>query len=158
MSAEDITQVVEQPAAIAGLGLETGLAALLVSDTEAADALPLLAFTLRQLYEEYGSEGTISVSEYRDGLGGLNGAVANVADDLLESERLSTDQSDLLRKGFLTMVRLTEDERWARRVAPWEHLPDSIRPILNRFVQARLLVSGGSAEGNTLEVDRKSVV
>jgi WD40 repeat protein/energy-coupling factor transporter ATP-binding protein EcfA2 len=157
LSADDIMQVVEQPAAIAGLGLETGLAALLVADTEAADALPLLAFTLRELYEKYGERGTLSVSQYRDGLGGLNGAVANVADDLLASERLDAGQLDLLRRGFLTMVRLTDDERWARRVVPWDELPESVRPILDRFVDARLLVSTRGADGNTVEVAHEAL-
>ncbi|MGH3801792.1 MAG: TIR domain-containing protein, partial [Pseudonocardiaceae bacterium] len=46
---EMLRDVIEQPARVARLRLENGLAAALVADTESGEALPLLAFILRQL-------------------------------------------------------------------------------------------------------------
>jgi WD40 repeat protein len=157
LSTDDITQVIERPAALAGLDMEPGLSALVVADTEAEDALPLMAFTLRELYEKYGSTGRLTVAQYRDGLGGLNATVAKVADEVIESEHLDGDRLDQLRQALLAMVRLTEDGRWARRVARWEELPDTIHPVLERFVDARLLVSSSDGGSRTLEVAHETL-
>ena len=48
-----------------------------------------------------------------------------------------------LRHSFLAMVRLTDDDKWVRHVTRWDEHPRSIHPILEQFVAARLLVSGG---------------
>ena len=55
------------------------------------------------------------------------------------------------------MVRLTDDDRWVRRVARWDEHPESIHPLLQQFVTARLLVSGGGADGATLEVAHEAM-
>ena len=49
-----LTSVIEGPARVAGLRLEPELVPRLVHDTGSGDALPLLAFTLRQLLEPVG--------------------------------------------------------------------------------------------------------
>ena len=46
----------------------------MVNDTGTRDALPLLAFTLRRLYERHGDNGHLSRDEYQS-LGRLKGAV-----------------------------------------------------------------------------------
>ena len=47
MAVEDVAEVIEGPARVAGLELETGLVQAMLADTGSNDALPLLAFTLR---------------------------------------------------------------------------------------------------------------
>jgi hypothetical protein len=44
-------EIIRGPARLAGLKLGEGLVESMVKDTGARDALPLLAFTLRGLYE-----------------------------------------------------------------------------------------------------------
>lgn len=74
--------VIEGPAARLAetdhvLQIEPGLTAALLHDIEqggAKDALPLLAFTLERLYLEYGGDGDIRLSEYRQ-LGGIKGSI-----------------------------------------------------------------------------------
>ena len=46
--------IIRGPARLAGLRLEDGLVEAMVGDTATRDALPLLAFTLRRLYDRYG--------------------------------------------------------------------------------------------------------
>jgi WD40 repeat protein len=157
LSPEDITQIVERPAEVAGLELESGLVQAMIADTDGEDALPLLAFALRELFDQFAGDGRLDVKDYRDHLGGLSGAVARVAEELIESEELGPDQEDELRLAFLGMVRLTEDERWVRRAARWDDFPESIHPTLERFVNARLLVSGGDGDERTLEVAHEAL-
>ena len=57
-----IRQIIEGPAKVAGLKVEEGLIAAASSDAGTEDALPLLAFTLRELYDRYVDD--------RDGGGG----------------------------------------------------------------------------------------
>jgi hypothetical protein len=42
----------------------------MVEETRGADALPLLAYTLREMHEKYGGDDLLSVAEYEQ-LGGV---------------------------------------------------------------------------------------
>ena len=145
MAPEAIAQTVEQPARAAGIDLEPGLTEALVEDARGEEALPLLAFTLRELWERHAGEGRLTVRHYRDELGGLTGSVARAADGVLGGEELPPDLERDLRRAFLQMVRLTEGGRFVRRTARWRDVVAAVRDVLERFVQARLLVS---REGN----------
>ncbi|MDQ3765694.1 MAG: hypothetical protein M3460_31105 [Actinomycetota bacterium] len=57
---EALREVIEQPAKVARLRLDDGLAAQLVADTDGGEALPLLAFVLRQLAEGLPVGGTLA--------------------------------------------------------------------------------------------------
>jgi WD40 repeat protein len=147
MSQSGFARVIRGPAEVAGLELEEGLVERMVSDTQTSDALPLLAFALRQLYEKHGDDRRLTIEEYTapppDGLGGLQGAVAQAGEDVLAHQGIVDDPTRLrqLRNCFLNMVVLTEHGEPARRPARWADLPAAAHPLLERFVQARLLVS-----------------
>jgi conflict system STAND superfamily ATPase len=79
---EMLRDVIEQPAKMARLRLENGLAAALVADTDSGEALPLLAFTLRQLADGLPVGGMLTLSRYHD-LGGVRGALTRHADTAL---------------------------------------------------------------------------
>src|SRR5262249_10537384 len=72
----DLPRVIEAPAALAGVAVEQRLVAEMVHDAESQDALPLLAFALRELYERYAHEGMLDLGHYREKLGGLQRAVS----------------------------------------------------------------------------------
>ena len=72
MSAEGIRQVIEGPAEKGGLKFEPGLVETIAEDTAHGDALPLLAFALRELFDRFGTgDREIARDEYVVGLGGL---------------------------------------------------------------------------------------
>ncbi|MGH3999126.1 MAG: TIR domain-containing protein, partial [Pseudonocardiaceae bacterium] len=62
---EMLREVIERPAKMARLRLDDGLAAALVADTGSGEALPLLAFILRQLADGLPPGGTLTLSRYR---------------------------------------------------------------------------------------------
>lgn len=150
MGPEGYAQAIEGPAALAGLLLENGLTQRIVADTGTDDALPLLAFTLQQLWERYGrDDGVLTIDDYQKGLGGLAGAVQREADSVLRAAALDESGMGRLHRAFLEMARI-DDQGWiVRRPARWASLPPDVLPVLKRFVKARLLVEGrdeGSVE------------
>lgn len=150
MALADFAQVIEGPARVAGVELEPGLAQAMVADTATDDGLPLLAFTLRELWEQYSGDGRLTLEEYRNRLGGLKGSVARAAEMVCTS--LSPDQERHLHKAFLAMVRVDEEGRYIRKPARWEELPEDVHDLLEQFVQARLLISRGESTEQILEV------
>lgn len=153
MSPEAIARAIEGPARVAGLDLQPGLVQAMVADAARGDALPLVAYALHELYERSVATGRLTVQTYRQELGGLDGAVARVAEDLLDSERLTPAQQGDLRRLFLSMARLTEERRFARQEVALESVPGSIAPLVARLVAARLLV----ADVRTVEVAHEAL-
>jgi tetratricopeptide (TPR) repeat protein len=88
----ELAEIVRAPAAAAGLVFETDaqkgeLGERLLADAKTADSLPLLQFTLRQLYErreETAGEVRLTHAAY-DQLGGLAGAIAAEAERAVSS-------------------------------------------------------------------------
>ena len=156
MAKEAMREVIEQPAKLGGLQLEPGLTDLLLDDTGSSDALPLLAFTLREMWNRYRDDLLLGIDEYR-ALGGLQGAIAQVADETLEVALRLGSKEDL-RDAFLSLARPTaEGSGWARQPASWDDLASRVaeaRPMLQHFVDQRLLVQ---REGGTVEVAHEAL-
>ena len=155
---DDFATVIEDPARIAGLELGPGLVQAMIGDTKTSDALPLLAFTLRELYEGFGEDKLrLTLEEYRDKLGRLEGCIARAAEAVLTAKPLSEEKLSALRTSFLSMVRVADNDQYAKQPVLWNDLPASIHDVLERFVTARLLISGGDKNGRTLEVAHEAL-
>ena len=163
MTVESLTQVIERPAELAALEIEPGLVAALLEEMDAADALPLLAFTLAELYERRGSGDALTVKAYREELGGLKGSVAKAAEGVLAARSYSEDDLTGLRIAFLSLARLDAEGRYSRRSLSWEELGQRVggtaraRSLLEPFLAARLLVSRGDGDESTVEVAHEAL-
>lgn len=157
MAVDDFALVIEGPAKIAGLELGPGLVQAMISDTDTSDALPLLAFTLRELYEGFGGDKLLTLEEYRDQLGRLDGCIRRAAEAVLAAEPLSDEKLSALRTSFLSMVRVADNDQYAKQPVQWKNLSASIHDVLERFVTARLLISGGDTNGRTIEVAHEAL-
>ena len=156
---EELPRVIQEPAILASIAFEDGLVDEIVRDTVAQDALPLLAFTLRELYDQYGTGGLIERRHYRE-LGGLREAVAKKAEEVFGKLQLSPGGGDEaeLRAAFLSLVQPTDDGQVARHRRRWNELPKTVQPMLEDFVKARLLVSSeGDGAEPTLEVAHEAL-
>ena len=146
---------IERPAGAAGIELESGLVEALVKDAQAPEALPLLAFALRELYDRVGERSKVlSLRDYRD-IGGLEGAVAQSAGQLVA--HCDADTLARLRRTMLQLARISEDGRFVRRTVPWNQLDATVHPVLQRFVDARLLVSDERAGQRVVEVAHEAL-
>ena len=157
ISRAGLVQVIEDPAEKAGLRLDRGLTAAMIDDTQSVNALPLLAFSLRELYERRDQNGALTSAAYREKLGGLVGSVRTAAEAVFEASGLSAKQVADLRETFLAMVQINEQDRAASRPLRWADAPERIRPALERFVQARLLIARGEAGERVVEVAHEAL-
>ncbi|GKS65717.1 hypothetical protein YTPLAS72_30210 [Nitrospira sp.] len=161
MQVDDFASVIEGPAKIVGLELGSGLVQAMISDTKTSDALPLLAFTLRELWDGFGKhEKRLTLEQYRDKLGRLDGCIARAAEAVLSANRLSEAELSDLQDAFLSMVRVADNDQYAKQPVFWKELlstTHSTRDVLEQFVSARLLVSDGGENGRTLEVAHEAL-
>jgi formylglycine-generating enzyme required for sulfatase activity len=151
-------QVIEAPAQRVGVRLETGLSDRLVRDTPSGDALPLLAFTLRELWDGRAADAGLTLKQYDD-FGGLEGAVQRKADEVLASSGATEAEIEALERAFIDhLVRLTSDGQAAKQPARWEALPAASRRLVGLFVEARLLVSGKGSDGDGVEIAHEALL
>ncbi|HEX2263854.1 MAG TPA: TIR domain-containing protein, partial [Pseudonocardiaceae bacterium] len=138
---EMLRDVIEGPAKVARLRLENGLVAALVADTASGEALPLLAFTLRQLADGLPAGGELTIGRYRD-LGGVHGALARHADaGLGQAVRASGLTEREVLAGLTRLVTIDATGRRARRRITLASLTPPLRVALQVFVERRLLLS-----------------
>ncbi|MGH3802024.1 MAG: WD40 repeat domain-containing protein, partial [Pseudonocardiaceae bacterium] len=144
---EMLRDVIEQPAKVARLRLDSGLTAALVADTDSGEALPLLAFTLRQLAEGLPVGSTLTLARYHD-LGGVRGALTQHADAALaEAVKASGLTEREVLAGLTRLVTVDDTGRRARRRIKRTSLAESLRVALQVFVDRRLLLSDTDHDG-----------
>lgn len=159
-------EIIEGPARVAGLRVEQAFVARAIQDTAMENALPLLAYALRQLHDRHGASGCLSLRSYQDlgdpvaGLSPLENAVRQAADGVLQAHRPDAASLKALRQAFVpAMVRVSDQGRYARRVADWESLPSAAWPLLEALVRARLLVRRqGEGTASTVEVAHEALL
>ncbi len=132
------------------LAIEPRLTQALLEDLEqggGSDALPLLAFTLEQLFLEYGRTGALRFADYR-AFGGLRGAIDKAVARAFEradaDPRIPRDQKSreaLLRRGLIPwLAGIDPDSKSPRRnVARRADIPDEAKPLIDLLVEERLL-------------------
>ncbi|MGS0740755.1 nSTAND1 domain-containing NTPase [Glaciimonas sp. GG7] len=154
-TAAEIAQIIRLPAKAANLtfGVDPQTQArlddtLCQSAFASPDALPLLQYTLHELYRLRSSDGELSIEAYQR-LGGLEGAIGSRADEVVDM--LDEQHRAALPRILSLIVTLSADSDTAtRRSAPYAALnSDAERELVNALVEARLFVSAlvGSAAG-----------
>jgi formylglycine-generating enzyme required for sulfatase activity len=133
--------VIEGPAALAGLELEAGLTSRLVDDTRTEDALPLLAFVLRELWTGHGKKDLRLTGNDYQRFGGLENAVGDHAERIFSDLKPSDTEIEALRTTFLGMADLSPEGGIVRRPLRWTEVPDEARSLTEAFANARLLVA-----------------
>ena len=145
-----------------GASVEPELRDALIETATGADALPLVAFTLRSLWDEYGQGDGKLLASQLGSIGGVGGAVATIADQIVaDAYRDSASGSlDALRTAFVPgLAGVTENGEVVRRHVQESLLPVEAQALLDRFVQARLLVRGEGPGGHrSLEIAHEALL
>ena len=151
-----IKEVIEGPAkrdqeerGANGLRIDPLLTEQLLDEWSGSDALPLLAFTIRRMVDDYGDDHTLDLAEYVAS-GGLTGALEAAIDKAIRmavaagsipEDRVA--QERLVQRAFvpwLVSVDLQTREP-LRRMARLDHLPADARGLIGCLLDARLLSS-----------------
>ncbi|MGW7355107.1 NACHT and WD repeat domain-containing protein [Streptomyces sp. NPDC054802] len=145
---EELYEVIEKPAEQAGLTFAPGVVARVVDDCGGGDALPLLAYTLHELYLRAGGPGgTVTEETYR-ALGGVAGAMSDRADRI--TAELGADAPVMATLLHFVTVDGTEPTR--RRVHRAD-LTSEEREVADAFIAGRLLIG----DEGTLDVAHEAL-
>jgi WD40 repeat protein len=150
----------------------------LVAEARTPDALPLLAFTLKQFYETCSSRGSLTTDDYESRVGGIERCLQSVADQVLSAVTPDTSfpsppsAADIaaIRRSFVS--HLAEYQEGAgtysravflRRRARCSDLPPRALPFLERMAapQYRLLTidrpTARDSSDTTIEVTHEAL-
>jgi WD40 repeat protein len=153
MARSRLFEVIERPAEAAGLTFEPpSLVHRMVDDAGDGQALPLLAYVLQELYLRAGRRTTITAETYQE-LGGVTGALTRQADRIIAG--FAPDEEAALRT-LLRFVTVDESEATRRRVRR-SALEDDLLPIVDAFVEARLLTSDADGDDAVIEVAHEAL-
>ncbi|MEV6276139.1 hypothetical protein [Nocardia sp. NPDC051832] len=143
------------------LDIEPALLDKLVADcTDGADTLPLLALTLSRLHQDYGDDGVLSLDEYI-AMGAMNRVVRTEIDALLAGDPAQRRaQLKTLRTAFIPWLATInpENDQALRRIARWDDLPAESHALIDRFVDARLMVKDHRNGETVVEVAVESLL
>jgi WD40 repeat protein len=168
-----VRQIIEGPARVAGFHIDERLAASAILDMEVEDALPLLAFAMREVFDsamanrktQPSSVLELSWAHYQalgdsnSGLNPLENAVRKRADEVVDAAKLSAQAMNALRDAFVgAMVRVDDDGQYLRRPALWHDLPEQARPAIERLADARLLVISTDSGFPIVEVAHEALL
>jgi WD40 repeat protein len=160
-----IPQIIEGPARVAGLGIDEAFVHKAARDAQTEDALPLLAFALRELYDRAANDNYLSLDEYnalgdpKEGLTPLENAVRKAADDVLTEARPNEEELTALREAFVpAMVRVNEQGEYVRRPARWDDLPSKAHALLEKLAKARLLIVSQQGDDRMVEVAHEALL
>jgi WD40 repeat protein/tetratricopeptide (TPR) repeat protein len=152
------------------LTIEPRLTQQLLADIDAgggSDALPLLAFTLEQLYLDYGGSGALTLANYQ-AFGGVRGAIEAAvkralaaADNDARIPRDAEARLTLLRRGLIPWLAGIDPETGSprRRIARLADIPPEAAPLIQLLVEQRLLatdrivVHDGAAERSEVTIE-----
>jgi len=130
--------------------IDDNLVDALLADIEAGgakDALPLLAFTLERLFEEYGATGHLTLAHFNK-LGRVKGSIEAAVERAFAAAdkdgRIPRDREarlTLLRRGLIPWLAGIDPDTKAprRRVARLSEIPKEARPLVDLLVEQRLL-------------------
>ena len=150
----EIAQIIREPARASGLRFEEspdqGRLDDVLQEAAAADpgSLPLLEFVLDALYEAARESRVLTFAQYR-ALGGLEGAIARRADEVVEALPPEIQEALPAVLRALTTVRPGDEKATARPVAEGEiaAMPTR-RALVEALVASRLLVSDEDVTGH----------
>jgi TIR domain len=148
------------------LTLAPELADRLVADATGADALPLLAFTISHLYRAFAAAGRLTLEQY-DSIGGVTGSIDMALKQALAGPGNAPaipgakyEQYALLRATFIPWLARVDSENSVpmRRAARLDEFLPSARAMVERLIEARLLVRDRESGTDVVEIAHESIL
>ncbi|MGI9235811.1 MAG: tetratricopeptide repeat protein [Woeseiaceae bacterium] len=156
-NASEIGQMIRLPTRAAGLHFEEDPSSserlddiLRDAAAEHPEVLPLLQFTLEELYQRRTEDGMLTLAAYRD-LGGVEGSLARRAETVFKD--LPDDVEAELPKVLNALVTIERDgfEQVGRKRASWsDATTGKSRELIETFVENRLFVTELDDDGNAV--------
>lgn len=146
MPLERVREIVLGPAKLAGITVDDALVSEMMADARTDDALPLLAFALRELYDRSAGTRHMTVEAYRAmgdmeaQLSPLESAVRRKADEVLGAANPTAEDLQALKEAFIPgLVRVNAEGEYVRRAAEVSKISSRAKPMIERLAKAYLL-------------------
>ena len=112
---ENFGRLIEGPANKVGLVLEPDLIRKILEDAETDNILPMLAYTLSELWKKYGQNGNLTLADYNE-LGGLKEVITKRVNEVWTSLNLTLEKEEDVRRALLAMVDVSQTSGMSREV------------------------------------------
>ena len=168
LSISRFVNVVEAPAKRYGVSVDPALVDALIEDAPKEDVLPLLAFALQRLWQQYAASGTLAKAHY-DKVEGLQGLIEDAAERAMRGIEPGDDvpllvapppkrQTDLAAATFVpALVEINDQGATIRHIADWSGFSEERQHLLMCFEHWRLVVRKGGTDGGTVEVAHEAL-
>lgn len=138
--------VIEGPASKADLSIEPGLTQLIIDDAmrgaedDPGRSLPLIAFTLQQMYDcvTAAHDDTMGIHHYEE-VGRIEGAIGRRTSQA--EARLAGDQSDALNQLLMRFVQIPDNRVAGSKPVALDSLSASEAVLVDRLADERLIVA-----------------
>jgi WD40 repeat protein len=162
---ERFGEIIRGPAELAKLKVEDAFVNAAMRDAATPDVLPLLAFTLRELYDQLGDSKILSLAAYKSlgdatlDLTPLENAVRRAADEALADAKPTDAELEALRHAFVpAMVRVNEQGEYVRRTARLNQLPPASLRLIDALIGARLLMVRQEGDEKLIEFGHEALL
>ncbi len=159
--------VIEGPARLLDppLLVDPKLVDALLEDISGQDALPLLAFTLRHLYDNTRVDNALTLTGY-DKIGRVKGVIAQTVEqayaEAVARGEAPKDREERLRLARLAFIphlaQVNPVGQFVRRVSPRDKIPPEARPLIDRFAEQRLLIRDRRQDAEVIEVAHEALL
>jgi hypothetical protein len=152
-----LSDIVRLPAERSGVTIENGLLDQLIRDAGfEPGTLPLLAYTLEQLYRSSGARRKLTRSAY-EALGGIRGAIGKRAAESFQT--VDTSAREALNRLFTQLLTINEEGIATRRRALQREIvtDQTTEELVRLLVKARLLIADRRDNENTIEIAHEAL-
>lgn len=161
MQPDELRRAIERPAALTGCEFEPGLVDRLIADvSDQAGSLPLLQYTLRELWNRTG--GRRLTHDIYEEIGRVEGALGRKANEIYDN--FSDSEKKICRALFLRLVQQVEGAKYTRHRAEISELmtgenTEAVRSVIQRLADqsARLVTTEGEG-GAFVELAHEALI
>jgi hypothetical protein len=141
----ELPKVIEQPCSVAGIQMISGLTKRMVDDLQYSHtlpldshALPLLAYTLSEMYQRAADSDRRFTLELYEKVGGIRGSIERQL-KFLEGGDVSEPERIALQSAFSHLVTVTDDGQPIRQSARWDVIPGGAHRLIKELIRRRLM-------------------
>jgi hypothetical protein len=162
---DELVSAIAQPALRVGLRIEPDLIARIINDMEGEPgALPLMQFTLKDLFDSQQAQGGTIALTLNDYLqrGGILKALARHADNAFSE--LNIHEQALARSIFSGLIEIGHGRQDTRRTALFDELvpagakAEEVAAVVQKLADARLITTDETAGKDTVTISHEKLI
>ncbi|MEO5887553.1 MAG: WD40 repeat domain-containing protein, partial [Anaerolineales bacterium] len=165
MQPEELVSAIALPARHVGLPIEDELIARIINDMKGEpDALPLMQFALKDLFDSEQEKGGVIALTLKDylGHGGIHKSLERHADATFA--KLSESEQELTRSIFSGLIEIGRGTQDTKRTALFDELipantnAEEVGAIVQKLADARLIITDEQAGRDTVTISHEKLI